>query len=72
MKILHVCLACFYIDGYSYQENMLPKFHKKMGYEVEIIASTLSFDGHGNSCNIRPGVYDNEYGIRVTRLPYRK
>lgn len=72
MKILHVCLACFYVDGYSYQENMLPKFHKKMGYEVEIIASTLSFDEHGNGCNIQPGAYINEYGIRVTRLPYRR
>lgn len=72
MKILHVCLGCFYIDNYSYQENMLPKFHKKMGYDVEIIASTLSFDEHGNGCNIDPGIYDNEYGIKVTRLPYKK
>lgn len=72
MKILHVCLGCFYIDNYSYQENMLPKFHKKLGYDVEIIASTLSFDEHGNGCNINPGIYDNEYGIKVTRLPYKK
>ncbi|MDD3340037.1 MAG: glycosyltransferase family 4 protein [Lachnospiraceae bacterium] len=72
MKILHVCLGCFYIDNYSYQENMLPKFHKRMGYDVEIIASTLSFDKNGNGCNIDPGIYDNEYGIKVTRLPYKK
>lgn len=51
---------------------MLPKFHKKLGYDVEIIASTLSFDEHGNGCNINPGIYDNEYGIKVTRLPYKK
>ncbi len=72
MKILHVCLGCFYIDNYSYQENMLPKFHKNMGYDVEVIASTLSFDEHGNGCNIASRIYDNEYGIKVTRLPYRK
>lgn len=47
MKILHLCLANFYIDNYSYQENMLPKFHKKLGYEVEIIASMQSFDRNG-------------------------
>lgn len=72
MKILHICLGCFYIDNYSYQENMLPKQHKKMGYDVEIIASTLSFDNNGNSCNIRHGTYYNEFGIKVTRLPYVK
>lgn len=72
MKILHICLGCFYIDNYSYQENMLPKFHKKMGYDVEIIASTLSFDENGNACNIKPCIYKNEYGIKVTRLPYKK
>lgn len=72
MKILHLCLGCFYIDNFSYQENMLPKFHKKMGYDVEIIASTLSFDENGNGCNIEPQTYINEYDIKVTRLPYKR
>ena len=72
MKVLHLCLACFYIDNYSYQENMLPKFHKKLGYDVEIIASTVSFDEHGNGCYIEPRTYFNENGIKVTRLPYNK
>ena len=36
MKILHLMLACFYIDNYSYQENYLPKYHKKQGNDVEI------------------------------------
>ena len=36
MKIVHLCLGCFYIDNYSYQENMLPKFHKErdMGWKL--------------------------------------
>ena len=72
MKVVHICLGCFYIDNYSYQENMIPKFHKKMGYEVEIIASTLSFNRSGESCYVDAGVYTNEYGIKVTRLPYTK
>lgn len=72
MKILHLCLGCFYVDNYSYQENMLPKYHKSMGYDVEIVASTLSFDKNGNSCNINSGVYNNEFGIKVTRLPYAR
>lgn len=72
MKILHVCLGCFYIDNFSYQENMIPKFHKKMGYDVEILASTLSFDSSGDACNVEAKSYINEYGIKVTRVPYKK
>lgn len=72
MKILHLCLANFYIDNYSYQENIIPKFHKNMGLEVEIIASLVSFDENGKGCLLKNGgSYINEYGIPVTRLEYK-
>lgn len=71
MKIVHLCLASFYPDGYSYQENLLPKFHKELGLDVEVIASTQSFDKDGRICYLnKTGSYINEYGIKVTRLPY--
>ena len=72
MKIVNICLGCFYVDNYSYQENLLPKYHKKMGYDVEIIASTLSFDKNGEACNVNAEAYINENNILVTRLPYSK
>ncbi len=73
MKILHLCLGNFYIDNFSYQENMLPKFHKKMGMDVEIIANLMSFDKDGNPSSLnKGGSYINEYGIPVTRLNYKK
>ena len=72
MKIVHLCLGSFYPDNYSYQENLLPKFHKELGYDVEVIASTQSFDEHGKVCFLpNAGIYTNEYGIKVTRLPYK-
>lgn len=73
MKILHICLASFYIDNYSYQENLLPKFHKKLGHEVEIIASMQSFDCNGETSYIEKTShsYLNENGIKVTRLQYK-
>lgn len=72
MKILHICLASFYIDNYSYQENLLPKYHKKADFEVEIIASLVSFDKNGSPCLLKSGGrYLNEYDIPVTRLEYR-
>lgn len=71
MKIVHLCLGAFYPDHYSYQENMLPKFHKSLGYDVEVIASQESFDENGNTCYIdKIGNYQNEYDIRVNRLAY--
>ena len=70
MRILHCCLACFYIDNYSYQENILPRYHKLMGHEVKIIASTESFDKNGRITYIDAKRYMNEDGIEVVRLPY--
>ena len=73
MKIVHLCLSCFYIDGYSYQENLLPKYHQFMGNEVGIIASLMSFDSNGDRIYLPHGsVYKNECGIQVSRLDFKK
>lgn len=73
MKIVHLCLGCFYPDNYSYQENMLPKFHKQLGYDVEVIASLVTFDKNGKGTFIpKASIYLNEFGIQVTRLDYKK
>lgn len=73
MKVVHLCLGSFFPDNYSYQENMFPKFHKQLGYDVEVIASLVSFDKNGK-CVYLPegGSYLNEYGIPVTRLENRR
>ena len=73
MKIVHLCLACFYPDNYSYQENILPKYHKKMGYDTEVIASLETFDKNGQATHLdKACCYQNEYNIKVTRLDYKK
>ena len=73
MKVVHLCLGCFYPDNYSYQENMLPKFHKQLGYDVEVIASLVTFDKDGRETFLKKGsTYQNEYDIKVTRLEYKK
>lgn len=71
-KVVHLCLANFYTDGYSYQENMLPKFHQKLGYETAIIASLDTFNKAGQFVQYSGDLaYRNEYDIPVRRLPYR-
>jgi glycosyltransferase involved in cell wall biosynthesis len=70
MKILHCCLANFYIDNYGYQENILPKMHKMQGNEVAILASTETYIGNTNLGYVKPSKYQTSDGISVTRLPY--
>lgn len=73
MKILHLCLSAFYIEGLSYQENLLPQFHKKMGHEVEVISSLQTFSSNGEYTYERKTTeYDNKYGIHVIKLDYKK
>jgi len=43
MKILHLKLSNFFIDGVSYQENMLPRQNFKYGHDVKIIASAETY-----------------------------
>ncbi len=72
MKIVHLCLGAFFPDNYSYQENMLPKFHKKQGYDVEVIASLETFDNDGKTCYYSEAKrYTNENDVLVTRLNYK-
>lgn len=72
MRILHICLANFYIDNYTYQENLLPRMHKRLGHEVMILASTETYvNGNGKKLGyIKPSEYINEDGIPVKRIPY--
>lgn len=69
MKILHVCLGERYVDGYGYQENIITKIHKQMGYEVYVLASTLTLIEQ-KPAFVKPNEYINEYGIPIKRIPY--
>lgn len=72
MKILHLCLANFYIDGYAYQENFLPRVNKEDGHDVRILASTETFVDNTRLGYVKPSEYVTEYGVPIKRLPYKK
>ncbi len=73
MRITHLCLGCFFPDGYTYQENMLPKYHKQLGHDVSVVASLQTFDEDGNVSYLEKACeYRNEYDIPVRRLDYKK
>ncbi len=73
MKIVHLCLGNFFMDGASYQENMLTKYHVKMGYEVTVIAGLLSYGPDGKGIILDgPKTYDDPNGMKIVRLAYAK
>ncbi len=67
MKIVHICLACFYVDNMAYQENLLPKYHAKE-HEVFILTSDYAFDAAGKRIKKEKQEYLNEFGIPVKVL----
>ena len=73
MKIVHLCLGNFFMDGASYQENMLTKYHVKMGYEVTVIVGLLSYGPDGRGIILDgPKTYQDPNGMKIVRLAYAK
>lgn len=70
MRILHCCLAAFYIDDVGYQENILPRIHKKQGHQVDIVASTETYVEKTKLGYTQASTYLSKDGIEVTRIPY--
>lgn len=68
MKIVHVCLSGVYTEGWSYQENFLSKYHKRLGNEVTLIANKLMYDDTGKKVETQESSYINDYGVKVLRL----
>ncbi len=69
MKIVHVCLNGVYTEGWSYQENLLSKYHARLGNSVTLIANTLMYDERGNRVESWDLDYVNDDGVRILRLP---
>lgn len=72
MKIVHLCLSCFYIDDYAYQENELVAQNVLDGHDVLVVASTETYGPDKRLAYLAPSEYMGGDGARVIRLPYRK
>jgi len=69
MKILHICLACLYIEGMSYQENIIPRKNREEGHTVFILAGTRTLS-HNNVPVVAEPCKDKsvDNGIKLTRI----
>jgi|SRR3989344_1687342 len=72
MRVIHFCLSCFYIDNYTYQENMLVRQHVDMGHDVLVVASTEIYNSDRQLDYANPGEYVGGDGAKVIRLPYQR
>lgn len=72
MKIVHICLNGF-VDGWGYQENILPLYQLKRGDEVSIIASSTHHPKYISKNEIaKIKKFGNNYifdGINMFRIP---
>jgi len=69
---VHLCLSNFFIEGFGYQENIIPKYNKKDGHDVTIIASRFTYSSdNGESDIASTGEYYNDDKIKVIRIDYK-
>lgn len=68
MRITHLCLAGTITDGWSYQENLLSKYHAKLGYDVSIITARWVYNEKNELYKFPQNDYFLKNGIRVLRL----
>ena len=67
-SIIHLCLCGPVTDGWNYQDNLLPKYHKKLGLDVTIITSHWIWGDDGKLTIDSREEYYNENEILVKRL----
>lgn len=69
MKIVHLCLCGLFGEKYAYQDNLLTKYHKKMGHDVTIIAPTAAkFTSNGGVVNEPAGSKFLDNGCKLIRV----
>ncbi len=66
MKVLHICLACIYSDGYNYQENYLSKYHAKQ-HDTYLITNQFTYC-EGKVIKTKKTSYINKDNVHIIRL----
>lgn len=67
-KVVNICLYGPVTDGWSYQDNLLPKYQKENGNDVTVITSKWIWNSDGKLVKTDEQDYYNEYGIHTIRL----
>lgn len=68
MRIVHIAPNSPYNNYWGYQDNLLPKYQRKMGHDVTVIITNTEHK-NGKIIEIPPSTYDLEDGEHIYRLP---
>lgn len=71
MKIIHVCLAGLFMDGWGYQDNLIAKYHVSFGYDVTVITNQWIYDEEGNYVKTDKETEVDRYGVKIVRIPIK-
>ena len=71
MKIVHVIPSAPYNDYWGYQDNLLPKFQKRLGHEITVLTTNLK-QQEGKIVETECSDYFLNDGERVVRLAKKK
>lgn len=68
MNILHITLRGPVTDGWNYQDNMLIKYHRRMGHEVTMLTSKWVWGSDGKMHKTDKSDYYDEDGVHFIRI----
>ena len=66
-RIVHIAPIAPYNIGWGYQENLLPKYQKELGYEVTLIITNTQNETNGMISETEEVDYIMEDGVRLIR-----
>ena len=66
--ILNICLNSPYSEGLSYQDNLLPKYQRRLGFDVVVFTSTYGFGTSGVIEHIGEEDYTSSDNVRIVRM----
>lgn len=71
MKIVHIAPNSPYNDYWGYQDNLLPKYQRKLGHDVTVIITNKMHE-NGKIVEIPPTSYELDDGVKIVRLRYKQ
>lgn len=71
MNIVHISPNAPYNEGWGFQENLLPKYHARLGHEVTLVVSNRG-RVNGKTIEEKTGTFASNGGFQVIRLPYKQ
>lgn len=68
MVLVHLCMTSAFVDGMGYDENIMAKYHSKMGYEVYALSTRYVVTSDRKSRVSETAGLTNQYGVKIIYL----